>query len=180
MKLESQIGQDEFVLEQLKNKKNGFFIDIGSGHPIKINNTVALEKYYEWDGLSFDYGPPYAHAIGEVTLKEFIEFWEQNRNTKVITGDARNHDFKKIFESNNVPKIIDYLTVDLEPPSVTFEVLKLIPFDEYQFRVITFEHDFYRQPNTREPSREFLKSYGYKLIKEVKNQEDWYIKEDLL
>jgi len=180
MEFESQIGQDKFVLEQLKNKKNGYFIDIGSGHPVKINNTVILEKHYKWKGLSFDYGPPYAHTLRNISMEEFINVWNTNRNTKLITGDARLHDFKKIFEDNSVPKIVDYLSVDLEPPVVTFEVLKLIPFDDYQFRVITFEHDFYREKTTREPSREILKGYGYKLIKEVNNQEDWYIKEDLL
>ena len=68
------------------------------------------------------------------------------------------------------------MSLDLEPPIVTFEVLKLIPFDEYEFRVITFEHDFYREKTTKEPSRELLKGYGYELIKDVKDQEDWYIK----
>lgn len=176
MKLESQIGQDKFVLEQLDNKKNGFFIDVGSGHPVKINNTVVLEKDYGWSGLSFDYGPPYAYGLKDVSMEEFLEVWYSNRDTKVITGDAKKHNFKKLFKENNVPKIVDYLSLDLEPPILTFEVLKLIPFDEYEFRVITFEHDFYREKTTIEPSRELLKSYGYELIKNVKNQEDWYIK----
>lgn len=30
MKYNSQIGQDKFVIEQLKGKKNGVFIDIGT------------------------------------------------------------------------------------------------------------------------------------------------------
>ena len=177
MKLESQIGQDKFVLEHLNNKKNGFFIDIGSGHPVKINNTIVLEKEYEWSGISFDYGPPYAHELSDVTMEKFLEIWSSYRNTKIITGDARKHNFKKIFEENNVPKIIDYLSLDLEPPVVTLEVLKLIPFDEYDFRVITFEHDYYREKSTQGPSREFLKNHGYKLIKNVNDQEDWYVKQ---
>lgn len=176
MELQSQIGQDKFVLEQLDNKKNGFFIDIGSGHPVKINNTVVLEKDYGWSGLSFDYGPPYAHGLENVSMGKFLEVWYANRNTKIITGDAKKHNFKNLFKENNVPKIVDYLSLDLEPPIATFEVLKLIPFDEYEFRVITFEHDFYREKTTLEPSRELLKSYGYEFIKKVRNQEDWYIK----
>lgn len=34
--------------------------------------------------------------------------------------------------------------MDLEPPSITLECLKLIPFDEYQFNFISFEVDFGR------------------------------------
>jgi hypothetical protein len=142
MEFKSQIGQDSFVLNQLKNKKNGFFIDIGSGHPININNTIILEKDYDWSGISFDIGPPHTYGLGDVSVEEFIKIWNDNRNTKLITGDSREHDFRKIFEDNNVPKIIDYLSIDLDPPTVTFEVLKMIPFDEYQFRVITFNMIF--------------------------------------
>ena len=78
----AQIGQDKFVLEQLNNKENGFFIDIGSGHPIVINNTVVLEKDYGWDGLNFDYGPPHAHALKKVSMEEFLKLWYEERNTK--------------------------------------------------------------------------------------------------
>ena len=176
MELQSQIGQDKFVLEQLNNKENGFFIDIGSGHPIVINNTVVLEKDYGWDGLNFDYGPPHAHALKKVSMEEFLKLWYEERNTKLITGDARDHDFRKIFKENSVPKIVDYLSLDLEPPVITFEVLKLIPFDEYEFRVITFEHDWYREKGTKHPARELLTSYGYVLVDDVKQQEDWFIK----
>lgn len=180
MKFQSQIGQEKFVLSQLKNKKNGFFIDIGAGHPIIINNTIVLEKDYEWNGISFDIGPPYTHKLGNVSMEEFVKIWKNSRNTNLITGDARKHDFKKIFRDNDVPKIVDYLSIDLEPPIVTFEVLKKIPLDEYQFRVITFEHDFYREKSTRTPSRQFFKNYGYELIKDVSNQEDWYVKLNIM
>ena len=34
-----QAEQDKFVLNMLKNKKNGFFLEIGSHDPVQINNT---------------------------------------------------------------------------------------------------------------------------------------------
>jgi hypothetical protein len=37
-----QIQQDKFVLNVLKNKKNGFFVEIGSYDPILINNSYIL------------------------------------------------------------------------------------------------------------------------------------------
>lgn len=39
-----QALQDEFVLTVLNNKKNGYFLEIGSYDPIIINNTYILEK----------------------------------------------------------------------------------------------------------------------------------------
>ena len=35
----SQIGQDLWVLETLKNKKNGYFLDIGAHDGIYLSNT---------------------------------------------------------------------------------------------------------------------------------------------
>ena len=35
--------QDKFVSKVLKEKRDGFFIEIGSGNPIKNNNTYTKE-----------------------------------------------------------------------------------------------------------------------------------------
>jgi len=41
-----QAEQDKFILNVLKEKKDGFFLEIGSNHPININNTFVLETKY--------------------------------------------------------------------------------------------------------------------------------------
>ena len=79
-----------------------------------------------------------------------------------------------------MPKVIDYLTVDLEPPTLTLEALFKIPFDDYKFKCITYETDRYRNFDTVEPSREFIQSKGYKLVKEVNSQDDYWIHPDLV
>ena len=38
--------QDMFVLSLLNGKKNGTFIEVGSGHPKLFNNTYLLEKEF--------------------------------------------------------------------------------------------------------------------------------------
>ena len=50
-----QAEQDKFVLNMLKNKKKGFFLEIGSNHPVNINNSYILEKNYEWTGIMIEY-----------------------------------------------------------------------------------------------------------------------------
>ena len=174
MNYKSQMGQDRFVVEQLKGKKNGIFVDVGGAHPISINNTYVLEKELDWTGISFDIGPPLTHGCEGLTLDEYKDFWSTERTTPIICGDALSQNYSQIFKENNLPKHMDYLTIDLEPPRTTFDCLMLIPFDEYIFNVITFETDYYRDTSTRESSREFLTSHGYKLIR-GDDQEDWYI-----
>jgi len=79
---------------------------------------------------------------------------------------------------------IDYLSLDLEPPDVTLECLKTIPFDRVRLSVITFEHDAYRVgENVRTPSREIFESNGYiRICSDVSVNgyvfEDWYCDPD--
>jgi len=81
-------------------------------------------------------------------------------------------DYLKIFKEYNLPKIIDYISIDLEPPISTLKALLKVPFDEYQFNVITFEIDYYRDERLRDPSRKYLEKRGYKMIKSILQQED--------
>ena len=177
----SQLGQEVFVLNQTEHKKNGTFLDIGGGHPELINNTITLEKEHSWTGISLDVGPPYTHECDKLTTEEYVELWESKRDTPIVICDALKVDFTKLFEEHSLPKTIDYLSMDLDPPVVTYECLKLIPFDKYKFNVITFETDYYREKTTRGPSRELLERNGYELISTMGGgleQEDWYIRKD--
>jgi len=177
----SQLGQEVFVLNQTNHKKYGTFVDVGGGHPKLINNTFTLEKDYLWWGISLDIGPPYTHECDKMTMQEYIDFWNSERTTPIVIGDALKIDFVKLFEDNSLPTTIDYLSLDLDPPVVTYECLKLIPFDKYKFNIITFETDYYREKTTREPSRKLLASHGYTLATTQGGQleqEDWYIRKD--
>jgi hypothetical protein len=197
----SQLGQDRFVgglFEQMDGAPR-FFIDIGAGHPIDINNTHYLEKKLNWNGLSIDMGPenPHCHLPGraDTTKEEYIKMWKDERSTTLVCEDALQTDYKKLFEENNVPKVVDYLSVDLEPSSITLECLYKLPFDEYQFKIITFEHDYYRSPIENDKiltsARQFLSKYklepvlldrafamaGYNINKIIV-QDDWYVNKD--
>ena len=49
----SQWGEDQFIYEFFKNKKKGFYIDIGSFHPIMYSNTCLLFNS-GWSGINID------------------------------------------------------------------------------------------------------------------------------
>lgn len=178
----TQINQDQFALDVSGDKANGYFIDIGAAHPVHINNTYMLESKRSWKGLSFDIGDENTEGCQHLkgSTDAYKRLWEEHRNTKIVIGDATKLDYRKIFQENNVPKVIDYLTMDLEPKEVTLEVLKLIPFDEYQFKVITYETDEHRGNNCVGPSREIFEKHGYTLFATVRSQDDFWVKEDLI
>lgn len=54
MEYQSQAGQDIFVVNVLNNKRDGYFIEIGS-HDYKYhNNSFVLEKQLGWKGIMID------------------------------------------------------------------------------------------------------------------------------
>ena len=49
----SMNNEDIAVLEYFKDKKNGFYVDVGCYHPIHRNNTFLLHKK-GWNGINID------------------------------------------------------------------------------------------------------------------------------
>ena len=49
----SMDGEDIFIVEYFRKKKNGFYIDVGCYHPIHRNNTYLLHKN-GWSGINID------------------------------------------------------------------------------------------------------------------------------
>lgn len=172
----SEAFQDMFVLSMLDGKRNGTYLELGSGDPFKGSNTVLLETKFGWTGLSLD------------TDVEYVKSFSEKRKNPVEFKDAVNVNYEKLLDYYDLPEVIDYLQLDLEPGEVTFEALLKIPFDKYKFKVITYEHDHYlcRDKTIRERSREYLQNLGYKLVvanmspDDWKVYEDWYVHPDLV
>ena len=169
-------NQDRFVVAVLDGKKNGTYVEVGGYLPIEWNNTFMLEKEFGWTGISLE------------LFEKFSSQWNGIRSNPCITCDATTTDLNSLIEENNLPKVIDFLQLDIDPAASTLKVLENIDFDKHSFRIITFEHDVYRGEDTieiRNKSREILQGHGYTLlIPDVSHGdlkfEDWYIKEDLM
>jgi hypothetical protein len=173
----SQIYQDMFALSMADGKKDGTYLEVGSGHFKRGNNTFLLETQFNWKGVSLDINNP------------SIIYFNNNRKNKGICADATKMDYGKLLSDNYNSTNIDYLQLDCDPPNITFDILQKIPFDKYKFGAITYEHDFYNDitGSYRKKSREFLKTKGYKLIcgnisplKDKYPFEDWWIHPDLI
>jgi hypothetical protein len=178
----SQAEQDKFILQVLKGKQNGYFLEIGSNHPIHINNTYLLEKKYNWKGIMIEYDYTWLSS-----------YKEHRPNSIHVINDATMIDYKNLLDSHTMPLNMDYLQIDLEADNgstiKTLEKLNEHIFDIYKFATITFEHDIYCTNifNTREKSREIFKNRGYYCVfEDIHNldpiyvYEDWYVHPDLV
>jgi len=172
------IRQDEFVANKLNFLKNVFFVDIGCHDYKNISNTYFLEKELNWKGLAIDID------------NKWEEDWKINRpNSHFICHDATTLNYQEVLDNLNAPSVIDYLSVDTEPPEVSLKSLYKILETNYTFKIITFETDCYTGNNiARDESRKILKEKGYTFVKEVGHpsahtigsQDDFWINYNIL
>ena len=160
--------QDMFVLAAMNGKRNGYYIEFGAGLPFEASNTALLEQKFDWKGLSFDKCPTMCSAFA------------RERKNPVMNVDVTEEDVKSIFAKNMVPDWVDYLQIDCDDDSI--KVLSKVPFEDYQFGIIHYEHDRYRVGDSpKYAAKKFLESKGYVLIvnniavDEKNAYEDWWM-----
>jgi len=49
------LGEDIFINNFFKNKKNGIYLDVGAYHPLDGSNTYLLFKKKNWQGIKIDF-----------------------------------------------------------------------------------------------------------------------------
>jgi hypothetical protein len=167
--------QESFILDILKQKRNGHYVELGAAHYSNGNNTYLLEKEYDWKGVSFE------------IVESMKDDFNANRSNPCM-GDALSFNYTDYFEKNNFPKQIDYLQVDIDAGydiygrpvgnnHWTLQGLIAIPLNTYRFTLITFEHDanmYWKNTTIRDAQREILDSFGYSLIQRSYH-EDWWV-----
>lgn len=179
-----QLDQDWIVLAYLNHKKNGTFVDIGCGPPCYLSNTARLEKEFGWTGIAID-------------IKKETDCWTWNDrpNTTMLVHDATKLDYKELFEQYFSGVDIDFLSLDLEPPSLTFEVLKMLPWSQWKPKVIAYESDSYRDDQCLQrdmEAQQFMRGMGYSLraklyprlpqllLQNCECQDHIYVREDII
>lgn len=156
MKYYSQIGQDQLVDKILGEKTSGTFLDVGASFYDNMNNTFFFEKEREWRGVAVEINSIYNDG------------WLMNRPKSIyINQDALEVDYQNILDKYHFPKVIDYLTVDLDPPEVTYKTFCKIMDTDYQFNVITFEVDYWGETRFRDTARQMMTDKGYVLAGEI-------------
>lgn len=160
--MSSEFKQDEIADKFLKGKRNGFFVDIGASYYDKWNNSYFFEKERDYRGIAFELN------------EDFAKPWAEHRpNTVMYNEDATKVDYAKVLADNNAPDFIDFLSIDIDPNTATWESLLKVMDTKYIFGVIAFEVDHggdIHSPerfSVRDPSRAYLAARGYVLAAEI-------------
>lgn len=204
MRYSSHIGQDRWVLECLRNKKNGYFLDFGAFDGRTISNTYILEKEYGWNGICVEPNPffyvqlcnsrncisinsalwpisrqslKFCDAHGLSSLFEFRESDTNAGQRKTATQAIIEVDTlnpTELLHRFNAPSLIEYLSLDVE--GCEFEVLQAIDLSTYNIALMTIEHNHVTE--TCEKVRVYLAEFGYKYVQN--RNEDWFYNPEFL
>lgn len=193
MEYKSQAGQDKFVISFFKEKRNGYFLDIGAHDGISFNNTYCLEKYFNWGGICVEPNKKLfrnliknrdCFCINNAIYDEnkIVSFYEDGysgciSDKGLIQVEAIT--MGKLLSLFGVPKIIDYISLDIEGGE--FKALSTFPFNTYQVHLWTIEHNSYADGGkAKQQNKDIMLKNGYSIIKEdVMSEglpfEDWFI-----
>ena len=93
---------------------------------------------------------------------------ESERKCKFLQADCLNVDYNNLLKDYYTDNTIDYLTLDMEGCGDRFKLLQKIIESNYNFKIITIEHDAYMGEsfvqNEQIPQRKLLEQKGYKLL----------------
>ena len=198
MRYYSQAGQDEWEDTFFKSKKNGYFLDIGAYDGVHLSNTYYLENELGWEGLCIDADTDVYKDLDKnrnckkiniaISNKSGISNFSQagvsGRISEEGNMEVNTTSIDKILIEFNCPKIIDYISLDVEGHE--YNVLEMFPFSEYKFILMTVEHNLYLGSDVNKKKiNEILTKNGYSIYREnVEHMgyqfEDWYINNNYL
>ena len=158
-------NEDTAVLDYFKDKKNGFYVDVGCYHPIHRNNTHLLNKQ-NWNGVNIDTSEFSIDLFNHMRPKdlnyncaisnrnEIIKLFYQKELSQLST--TVRDQAKTVFQGNIKEKEIqaftldeilsegkfknnkiDFLDIDVE--GADLKVLEGLSFDVYKPELVSVE-----------------------------------------
>ena len=175
------------IFDYFKNKKEGFFIDVGCYHPIHRNNTFLLYKK-GWKGINIDIHSfsidlfnyirtkdlNYNFAVSDKneTLNMYyqkelsqLSTIEYEQAKKVFQGPIKEKKIQaltlnEILKKSKIEKKIDLLDIDVE--GADLKVLQSLSFDKHKPELICVE--IHEKSIKESKTFKFLDSCNYELI----------------
>ena len=159
-------GIDSLVANIFKDNNDGFYVDIGCGHPIKNNNTYLLNKR-GWKGINIDLDEENIDlfniyrkkdeniniAVSNDNKEVDLYFYHSKSAINTISKEAADYQKAKVssvkkVKSKTLNEIlinskfkdiqIDFLSIDVEGSELL--VLKNFDFKKYSPKVIVVEY----------------------------------------
>jgi hypothetical protein len=199
---DGQMLQDLWVAFELKDRRNGFFVEFGGADGVRFSNTWYLERELGWRGIIAEPARVWRPAIhnnrgcyvdtrcvwtetgARLTFNEppiaahaTIDAYSDADGLAETRRDGKRYEVETVSLNDllahwDAPRRIDYMSVDTEGSEL--DILKSFDFDRYEVRLFTIEHNHSAK---REPLFEFMSSKGYqRKFAALSGVDDWYVK----
>jgi len=172
---------DLVEVDQMKTEKKFFFVDLAANHALRLSNTLYLEQN-DWDGICIEGNPAYWFELGKyrkcIVVSAFVGGNSNNDGQQVdialsgVHGGIVGKDFdnkeqgnyskvvvkrdlvsiKTILDGVNFPKVIDYISLDVEGAESL--IMQDFPWEKYKFVFMTIERP-------KDDLVKLLNSHGY-------------------
>ena len=125
----SQAGQDKFVYDNFfREKKNGYFLEIGAFDGIQGSNCFFFEKFKNWNGLAIEPSPTQFEKL------------KSNRKCKLINKAASAVSGKMTFiEIDSSGSDSQLSGLEKYYPDKSQSILKKNKLKKYMVEVLTFD-----------------------------------------
>jgi FkbM family methyltransferase len=198
-KLYSQHNEELIIRHFFRDRRGGFFLDVGSGHFEKHSTTYYLEKHLGWSGIGIDAVPDYAadYALHRPHT-EFINLlvsdhsgsaesfykrghkgnWGLSSTEPVLNRKGRKWRGEKVeIPTTTLTDLldergvheIDFLSMDIEGA----ELKALAGFDIERFapRLVCIESVW--SEDNRDAIANYFATHQYELIEEYRRHDRW-------
>jgi FkbM family methyltransferase len=201
---QAQLYQDLFVLWATKEKRRGYFVDIGACDGLFLSNTLLLEREYGWRGIVAEPNPIFSaklrknrsayvstQCVWSVSGKKlaFKQVAEPEYSTLRDIDPQDSHEgrgTRSKFTTVEVTSISlnDLLTkakaaseidfLSLDTEGSELEILQATDLKKWKFGHICVEHNFTPR---REEIFELLSRHGYtRVMPNISRWDDWYVR----
>ena len=191
----SQYNQDVLVDTLLKQKKDGFFIELGAAHAREISNTYFFEEYRNWKGLLIEAQPDFIQDLQAVRKNSIIEqcavsseegelvfcaasvlggipkYFTEFDKTKMDLGKELQ-DFPEIkVPAYKLQTLLDKHQItevdylSLDTEGNELDVLQSIDYEKVVIKIMTVEISY---PERFYPIYHFLREKSYRLYGKIK------------
>lgn len=139
----SQINQDKLVIQWTKEKREGYFVELGAYDGIKISNTLTLETFYDWKGICIEPSPTifqelvknrssskckcYNNLVYD-TSGEIVNFIEHKKDPELSGTELDINCYKNIIISSSSNVIHKLKTITLTEILNDAEAPKIIDY----------------------------------------------------
>lgn len=202
---QAQLCQDLWVLWELRQKREGYFVEFGGADGIACSNTYLLEKGYGWRGIVAEPNPLWRDALPRnrsCAVSSKCVYVESGRtlpfkccdigelSTLAVIDPAdffakERQTYREIavetisltdlLATHGAPSFVDYLSIDTEGSEL--DILRAHDFARYRFGLITVEHN---GTGRREAIHDLLRGQGYeRVFAGYTLFDDWYLSSDL-